>query len=42
MNIWDKPGDKKCCLCGKGKAQLYSDEKDGQYISGACWNCLYK
>lgn len=39
--LWDQPGNNTCELCGKGFAQVYSDVKDGKYVT-ACWKCLYK
>lgn len=41
-HIWEQKGNKKCELCGKGFASTYSDVKDGKFISGACWGCLYR
>lgn len=39
-NIWEQQGSKICDICKKGFAQVYSDAKDGKYVT-ACRNCLY-
>ena len=41
-NPWEQKGNRPCEICNQGFAQLYSDKKDGRYVSGACWGCLYK
>lgn len=40
-NLWEQKGNHTCEICKKGFAQVYSDVKDGKYVT-ACWGCLYK